>query len=120
MNGAGGGQMMGGQFGGMQNGNSGAQMSINGARGAQGGQFGAAGAAGGSGNARQQLANLYQQTGGAQNQSVRQETHQLVQLALGGGGGGNLGSMVNGNNPMAAGQNPNFGGLSGNRMGVFA
>lgn len=99
-------------FGGMQNG-------------IQGGQFGGQNQVGAL---RGQLMNLYTQAGGPNNRGIRPQTHQLVQLALGGQGAGmgmmpgmGVGTGQMGFNPMATpgmpgasnffGARPNFGGF---------
>ena len=71
----------------------------------------------GAGGLRNQLASLYAQTGGPGNRSVRPETHQLVQQALGLGGGLGMGSVMGAGSgvgqgfPQQMNMSPNFGGV---------
>lgn len=68
----------------------------------------------GGGGSRQQLAASYQQAGGQQNMSISPQTHQLVDLALNGGGQGGLSLAGLGGGqrfPQPMGSNPHFGGM---------
>ncbi len=72
------------------------------------------GMSGAGGGSRQQLEATYQQAGGQGNMSISRQTHDLVALALGGGGasGLSLAGLGGGQHfPQQMGINPNFGGM---------